>query len=117
MSDGDNGADAATHGPNADDVGLTGTPPGSRGAAPWERFGTPAHTVAVANRWQGPSAIRQPAQPAQPVEPAVEDHDNGGSHTDGGLTVADLIAKIGGHVAERPRHHAAPDTETAEPEP
>jgi LCP family protein required for cell wall assembly len=53
----------------------------------------------------------------EPAEPAVETHDNGGSHADGGLTVADLIAKIGVPVAERPRHHhAAPDTETAEPE-
>jgi LCP family protein required for cell wall assembly len=118
MSDGDNGADAATHGPNADDIGLTGTPPGSRGAAPWERFGTGPQTVAVANRWRGPSAMRQPAERAQPVEPAVENHDNGGSHTEGGLTVADLIAKVGGPVAERPRHHhAMPDADTAEPEP
>jgi LCP family protein required for cell wall assembly len=112
MSDGDTGADAATHGPDADDIGLTGTPPGSRGAAPWERFGTATQTVAVVNRWLGPSAMREP------VEPAVENHANGGSHADGGLTVADLIAKVGGPVAERPRHHhAAPDTETAEPQP
>src|SRR3984893_6199291 len=112
MSDGDAGADAGTHGPDADDIGLTGAPPGSRGAAPWERFGTAAQTVAVVNRWRGPSAMREPAGPA------VENNDNGGSHTDGGLTVADLIAKIGGPVAERPRHHhAAPDAETAEPGP
>ena len=115
MSDGDTGADAATHGPDADDIGLTGTPPGSRGAAPWERFGTATQTVAVANRWLGPSAMREPVEPA---EPAVENHGNGGSHADGGLTVADLIAKIGGPVAERPRHHhAAPDAETAGPQP
>jgi LCP family protein required for cell wall assembly len=113
MSDGDAGADAATHDPDADDLRLTGTPPGSRGAAPWERFGTTTHTVAVVNRWTGPSAIREPAEPV-----AVDDHGDGGSHTDGGLTVADLIAKVGGRVAERPRHHhAAPDTDTAEPEP
>ena len=116
MSDGDAGADAATHGPDADDMGFTGTPPGSRGAAPWERFGTTTQTVAVVNRWMGPSAMRAPVEPAEPV--AVENHGHGGSHADGGLTVADLIAKVGGHVAERPRHHhAAPDTETAEPEP
>ena len=116
MSDGDAGADAATHGPDADDMGFTGTPPGSRGAAPWERFGTTTQTVAVVNRWMGPSAMREPVEPAEPV--AVENHGHGGSHADGGLTVADLIAKVGGHVAERPRHHhAAPDTETAEPEP
>src|SRR3984957_12806061 len=111
MSDGDTGADAATHGPDADDIGLTETPPGSRGAAPWERLGNATQTVAVVNRWLGPSAMREP------VEPAVENHANGGSHADGGLTVADLIAKVGGPVAKRPRHHhAAPDTETAEPE-
>jgi LCP family protein required for cell wall assembly len=116
MSDGDAGADAATHGPDPDDIGLTGTPPGSRGAAPWERFGTTTQTVAVVNRWTGPSAMRGPVEPAEPV--AVENHGNGGSHADGGLTVADLIAKVGGPVAERPRHHhAAPDTETAAPEP
>src|ERR1700734_3327899 len=112
MSDGDAGADAATHGPDADDIGLTGTPPGSRGAAPWERFGTTTQTLAVVNRWTGPSAMQEPVEPG-----AVEKHGNGGSHADGGLTVADLIAKVGGPVAERPRHHhAAPDTETAEPE-
>src|SRR5271156_5155465 len=116
MSDGDAGADAATHGPDADDMGLTGAPPGSRGAAPWERFGTATQTVAVVNRWIGPTAARGPVEPAEPV--AVENHGNGGSHADGGLTVADLIAKVGGPVAERPRHHhAAPDIETAEPEP
>src|SRR5271156_1917967 len=115
MSDGDAGADAATHGPDADDIGLTGTPHGSRGAAPWERFGTTTQTVAAVNRWLGPSAIREPVEPA---EHAVENHDNGGCHTDGGLTVADLIAKIGGPVAERPRHHhAAPHAETADPQP
>jgi LCP family protein required for cell wall assembly len=116
MSDGDAGADAATHGPDADDIGRTGTPPGSRGAAPWERFGNTTQTVAVVNRWMGPSAIGGPVEPAERV--AVENHGNGGSHADGGLTVADLIAKVGGPVAERPRHHhAAPDTETAGPVP
>jgi LCP family protein required for cell wall assembly len=56
-------------------------------------------------------------EPVEPAEPAVENHGNGGSHADGGLTVAELIAKIGGPVAERPRHHhAAPDAETAEPQ-
>ena len=110
MSDGDTGADAATHGHDADDIGLTGTPPGSRGAAPWERFGTTTQTVAVVNRWVGPSALHDPVDPDEPV--AVDNHDTGGSHAEGGLTVADLIAKIGGPVAERPRHHhAAPDPE------
>jgi LCP family protein required for cell wall assembly len=60
--------------------------------------------------------MRGPVEPAEPV--AVENHGNGGSHADGGLTVAELIAKVGGPVAERARHHhAAPDIHTAEPEP
>src|ERR1700761_5531505 len=113
MSDGDAGADAATHGPDAHNIGLPGPRPGSRGAAPWERFGTTTQTLAVVNRWAGPSVMQEPVEPV-----AVEKHGNGGSHADGGLTVADLIAKVGAPVAERPRHHhAAPDTETAEPEP
>jgi LCP family protein required for cell wall assembly len=110
MSDGD----SATHGPDADDVALTGAPPGSRGAAPWERFGT-TQTATIAHRWVGPSAVSKPREaevPARPVERAGTGHGNGhgGSHAEGGLSVADLIAKIGGPVADRPRHHhAAPD--------
>jgi LCP family protein required for cell wall assembly len=118
MHDGDAGADAATQGHDGDDVGLTGTPPGSRGAAPWERFGAPSHAVAVAHRW---SATPVTSSPADPTETAAHDdhgHEAGGSHTDGGLTVADLIAKVGAPVAGRPRHHhAAPDPERADPEP
>ena len=114
MSDGDAGADAATQGHDGDDVGLTGTPPGSRGAAPWERFGAPSHAVAVAHRW---SATPATSSPAEQAEPAGDDHETGGSHTEGGLTVADLIAKVGAPAAGRPRHHhAAPEPEPAEPE-
>jgi LCP family protein required for cell wall assembly len=108
MSDGD----SATHGSDADDI-ATGTPSGSRGAAPWERFGTATQTTTIAHRWVGPSAMPDPVEPANERERAAA-----GSHTDGGLTVAELIAKVGGSVTDRPRrHHAAPDTETAEPEP
>jgi LCP family protein required for cell wall assembly len=113
MSDGDFGADAATPGHDGDDVSLLGTPPGSRGAAPWERFGAPSQAVAVAHRWSAPPATSAPAEPA-----ADEDHDTGGCHAEGGLTVAELIAKVGGPAADRPRHHhAAPDPEPPDPEP
>ena len=106
MSDGD----SATHGSDADGIGLTGTPPGSRGAAPWERFGTTTQTATIAHRWVGPSATPDPVEPAH-----RDNHAAAGSHTEGGLTVADLIAKVGVPVADRPRHHhAAPDTETVE---
>ncbi len=120
MSDGDFGADKAT--PDAtsghpravvvdgDDVGLTATAPGTRGTAPWERFGAPSQGVAVAHRWSPP--------PTATTEPAPdEDGEPRGCHTDGGLTVAELIAKIGGPTAQRPsRHHAAPDPEPPEAE-
>ncbi len=113
MSDGDAGADAATQGHDGDDLGLTGTPPGSRGAAPWERFGAPSHAVAVAHRWSATPATSTPAESATDGY----HHETGGSHTDGGLTVADLIAKVGAPAAGRRRHHhAAPEAEPAQPE-
>jgi LCP family protein required for cell wall assembly len=118
MHDGDAGADAATQGHDGDDVGLTGTPPGSRGAAPWERFGAPSHRVAVAHRWSATPATTSPAEPTAAAARDHHGHEAGGSHTDGGLTVADLIAKVGAPVAGRPRHHhAAPDSEPADPKP
>src|SRR5581483_1243584 len=116
MSDGDFGADKATPdsgsgqpralSANGDDVGLTAATTGTRGAAPWERFGAHSHAVAVAHRRSPPPA---------PTEP--DDDGPRGCHTDGGLTVAELIAKIGGPTTERPRHRrAAPDPEPQEPE-
>jgi LCP family protein required for cell wall assembly len=107
MSDGDYGIpDAAADRPRAsaadgDDVGLGGMASGSRGAAPWERFGTPGHGVVVAPRW-----------PAPPTGHAVDgDRGSTGCHTSGGLTVADLIAKVGGASTAPSRHRAAPDVE------
>jgi LCP family protein required for cell wall assembly len=134
MSDGDLGADKATpdvtsgdpcaSGVEGDfhieDVTLTGAVPGSRGAAPWERFG--AHSqgsqgVAVAHRWSA-STTTAPATPAPAVGPADEHGERGGCHTDGGLTVAELIAKVGGPVTARPtHHHAAPDLEVPDFDP
>jgi LCP family protein required for cell wall assembly len=141
MSDGDFGADKAT--PDAtsgdpralsangdlhndfhndfhgDDVGLTGAVPGSRGAAPWERFGAGSRAlpgVAVGHRWPAPPV---PSAAPPPVEHVAAEHrERGGCHTDGGLTVAELIAKIGGPVADRPTHrHAAPDLEPPDSSP
>jgi len=113
MSDGD----SATHDADA----LAGTPPGSRGAAPWERFGT-TRTAAIAHRRVSPSAMPEPPEPrvpVGPVEPAGNGDDNTGSHAEGGLSVADLIAKIGAPAADRPRHHRAAPDEAAgfDPEP
>src|SRR5271166_638497 len=121
MSDGDAGVDAATHGHDADNAGLAGATTGMRGAAPWERFAAPSQggqRVAVAHRWTPRPVSAPPTSP--PTEPAVDDEDGEprGCHTDGGLTVAELIAKMGGATAVRPsRHHAVPDPEPPEPEP
>jgi LCP family protein required for cell wall assembly len=78
------------------------------GAAPWERFSAPSPDDG-AYRWQ--------AEPA--VEHQEGDSGKGGSHTDGAVSVADLIAKIGIPTADRPSHHrvadeAAPDSEPPE---
>jgi LCP family protein required for cell wall assembly len=115
MSDGD----SATHGPDGDDSGRTGTPPGSRGAAPWERFGS-TRTATIAHRWVGPTA--NPDRADEPAENGSGhsngNHDSAGSHAEGGLSVADLIAKVGGSGPDRPRHHhAAPDDFKPEPLP
>jgi LCP family protein required for cell wall assembly len=115
MSDGDFGADKATPdgtselshalGADVDEVGL-GATTGTRAAAPWERFGSSPQRVAVAPRW------------SPPTEPEPDDDAPTGCHTDGGLTVAELIAKIGGSTATRPnRHRAAPEPDLPEPDP
>ena len=112
MSDGDAGADAATHGPDGDDVGLTGTPPDRE--APRRGNGSGPRLM------RSPSPIdgrRRRPRPRRPSASPRYDHETGGSHTDGGLTVADLIAKVGAPAAGRPRHHhAAPEPEPAPPE-
>src|SRR5580693_8662400 len=109
MSDGDFSADKATPdatselpralGADGDAVGLAAATTGTRAAAPWERFGSSPQRVALAPRWSPP--------PTSPLAEPGADEDGGptGCHTDGGLTVAELIAKIGGSTAARPRRH------------
>ena len=77
---------------------------------------------ALARRRRRPSVVAAADADAPPTSPPTEpvDDEDGeprGCHTDGGLTVAELIAKIGGSTADRPRHHhAAPDPEPPEPD-
>ncbi len=75
------------------------------GAAPWERFFKPPADDRL-HRWLPETAI-------EAVEPPADDVDHGGSHAGGGVSVADLIAKIG--APDRPVHHRAasedPDVE------
>ena len=69
----------------------------------------------MAHRWSKPAAASPPTELAALTD---EDNDAGGSHTAGRLTVAELIAKMGSPVAERPRHHhAVPDSEQLDAEP
>lgn len=85
----------------------TGPSP-SLGAAPWERFFEPPPDDNI-HRWQPETAV----EPAAPQE--VDDTEHTGSHAGGGVSVADLIAKIG--APDRPIHRrAAPEVEPSEPE-
>ena len=59
-----------------------------RASAPWERFSAPADP---------------------PVENRADAGEKGGSHADGAVSVADLIAKIGTPSAGRHSHHRAAD--------
>jgi LCP family protein required for cell wall assembly len=98
MSDG--GTDAT--------LGHRRTPQPTLGSAPWERFAEPPADDGV-HRWQ--------AEPAS-TEPTAGEPEKAGCHTDGGLTVADLIAKVGAPTAARPSHRrAAPDSEPSESAP
>ncbi|MEB4207825.1 LCP family protein [Mycobacterium sp. 94-17] len=82
------------------------------GAAPWERFFEPPADDNL-HRWQ-PEAV-----PDKPVESGNDEAEPGGSHTGGGVSVADLIAKIG--APGRPVHHRAaaqdPEVEPSGAEP
>lgn len=103
MSDGHNATPGRGRAPHADGDGeLTSrVPQRSPSAAPWERFSA-QYSLATRER------------PALQVTPDGDyDHaEPGGCHTTGELTVAELIARVGGRSGIRPsRHHAAPDVE------
>jgi LCP family protein required for cell wall assembly len=94
MSDGDNATpglpSSSGPGPPGDNQWLTRSPRRSPGAAPWERSGNP--------------------------EP--ENNEPTGNHTEGGLTVADLIAKLNGDASvpdELKRHRVDPEPEPPPP--
>jgi LCP family protein required for cell wall assembly len=72
--------------------------PPTLGAAPWERFSA-ASLGDGARRWQ--------AEP--PVEHQEGDTEKRGCHTDGVVSVADLIAKIGVPTPDRPSHRHMAD--------
>src|ERR1700757_2091394 len=102
MSDGDHEATLGyrrTSGP-ADRYGASPSTQPMLRAAPWERFCEPERNDAV-HRWQVEPANFESAEPA--VEPGAGDDDAVGCHAAGGVSVADLIAKLGAPAAGRPR--------------
>ncbi|MCG5431274.1 LCP family protein [Mycobacterium sp. MYCO198283] len=104
MSDGDSATPGRRRAPEpaADNPWVTRTPPPSPLAAPWER-------ARAASADPGADRPRH----ADPGEP---DDEPSGQHTDGrGVSVADLIAKVGSTPHRRPRRRAAPDPEPEEP--
>ncbi|CAM3213832.1 LytR family transcriptional regulator [Mycobacterium intermedium] len=112
MSDGDSGATRQPR--HASDPGSAverSTPLQHRmsGAAPWERFSIPSDDEVTRS---GAGSFAEPEHGEKP-----EQEKKGGSHLNGGVSVAELIAKLGA-PADRPRRrrHLAPDPEP-EPEP
>ena len=117
MGDADN--DATLDGRRAsragDDRPADPRPGPTLGAAPWERFSEPTPDDNV-HRWRADPPVGTHAQPGGH---RAGDTAKTGSHSDGAVTVADLIAKFGAPTSQRPsRHrvvrHAAPDTDPAE---
>ncbi|ETW21568.1 LCP family protein [Mycobacterium gastri] len=115
MSDGDKDATPdlrRVSGSRNDAQRVTLNPPATPGAAPWERFFAPPPEDSLL-RWSGVSsdAARGHHGPDH-AEPAQV-----GCHVNGGVSVADLIAKLGAPAPARPTHrHGAPDPDPiAEP--
>jgi LCP family protein required for cell wall assembly len=112
MSDGDDGATPdRPRNSGADEASVTPIRPSPLGAAPWERFSGPSRQPVGVRTFTG-EGQRPAAPPAEPSRNHAEDAEPTGCHTDGALTVAELIAKLGGVPAEKPRHHhAVPEDE------
>ncbi|SOJ57309.1 Regulatory protein MsrR [Mycobacterium simulans] len=91
---------------DADAEWLTAEPRQTPGAAPWERFAASA-VDADQRRW----SATPPEEPEEPEQP--EDTSRVGSHIGGGVSVAELIAKLGAPVPVHPTHPRV----AADPEP
>jgi LCP family protein required for cell wall assembly len=95
--------------PGAGSNGQRIAPPRALAAAPWERFSA-AEPDNGAHLWQAEPPVEGGMAP--PSERAT-DTDRIASHANGAISVADLIAKIGAPLPDRPsRRHGAPDTES-----
>ncbi|ORA07900.1 LCP family protein [Mycobacterium arosiense] len=107
MSDAENDATRnGRHSPGEAHARPIAPRPAPLGAAPWERFFQPPADDSL-HRWQPEIGI-------EPVEPAADDTDLSGSHAGGGVSVADLIAKLG--APDRPvTHRVARDNPEPQP--
>ncbi|WP_055403497.1 MULTISPECIES: LCP family protein [unclassified Mycobacterium] len=95
---------------DAEDDATRGARRAALGAAPWERFSEPPSDDSR-HLWQAETTV-------DALPPQADDEDDSGSHTGGGLSVADLIAKLGAPQTGRSTHRRAePEKEPAEPAP
>ncbi|VBA58844.1 LCP family protein [Mycobacterium attenuatum] len=126
MSDGDKDATPdlrPVSGCGGDALRLTPTPPPAPGAAPWERHFPPLPEDGLL-RWSGTSpgdGVHHRGPDHGAASPAA-DHPPVGCHVNGGVSVAELIAKLGAPTPARSKHrHSAADpkpiSEPAEPSP
>ncbi|OBG96095.1 transcriptional regulator [Mycobacterium sp. E3251] len=89
---------------DAEDDATRGARRAALGAAPWERFSEPPADYSR-HLWQTETAV-------EPVPSRAADDEESGSHTAGGVSVADLIAKLGAPSTGRSTHRRAePDVE------
>jgi LCP family protein required for cell wall assembly len=118
MGDGVNDATLDRRGGSgvSDDQRITPSPLTPLGAAPWERFSAPSCDGNV-HRWQAEPPIERPTAPDIEAQAEASETKKVGCHTDGGLSVADLIAKLGAPTHDRPHHHHVGQHEAPDDEP
>jgi LCP family protein required for cell wall assembly len=118
MGDGANDATLDRRGGSgvSDDQRITPSPLTPLGAAPWERFSAPSCDDNV-HRWQAEPPIERPAAPDIEAQAEAGETKKAGGHTDGGLRVADLIAKLGAPTHDRAHHHHVGKHEAPDDEP
>ncbi len=115
MSDGENDATPDhRRAPGTGDADfLTANSQPLPGAAPWERFSAPSRDDEL-SRWSARPSSRPAARAERQDAPR---DDQAGIHNDGVLSVADLIAKLGATLPDRPTHHHVADEPDVAEEP
>ena len=114
MGDGEHDATLGRRGASGEGSngqGIARNPRRALAAAPWERFST-SEPDNGAHLWQ----VEPPAEGGmEPRSEPAPDTERTASHASGAISVADLIAKIGAPLPDRPsRRHVAPDTDSSD---